>query len=227
VRQCELFDFYIGQDKLAITHSPGASELARKSAPNRKAEIIAACLDLADRMGPDRMTTNDIAQAVGLSQPGIFRHFPTKQALWLAVAEDVSRRLNAAWDHALAQADTPEARLRALIFAQLQQISATPALPMVLHSRELNIDNPALRDAFRTKLAAFQGHLVAALTQMQREARLRPSLSPADAAVFLTSLVQGLAIRWSLGARDFRLAEEGARLFEIQLSLISSETPHG
>lgn len=173
------------------------------------------------------MTTNDIAQAVGLSQPGIFRHFPTKQALWLAVAEDVSRRLNAAWDQALALADTPEARLRALILAQLQQIAATPALPMVLHSRELNIDNPALRDAFRANLAAFQGHLVATLTPMQRESRLRSGLSPADAAVFLTSLVQGLAIRWSLGARDFSLIEEGARLFEIQLSLISSKAPNG
>lgn len=173
------------------------------------------------------MTTNDIARAVGLSQPGIFRHFPTKQALWLAVAEDVSRRLNAAWDQALAQTDTPEAQLRALIHAQLQQISATPALPMVLHSRELNIDNPALRNAFRTKLATFQCHLVAALTQMQREARLRPGLAPADGAVFLTSLIQGLAIRWSLGARDFSLAEEGVRLFEIQLSLITREAPDG
>lgn len=172
------------------------------------------------------MTTNDIARAVGLSQPGIFRHFPTKQALWLAVAEDVSHRLNTAWNQALAQADTPEARLRALVLAQLQQISAMPALPMVLHSRELNIDNPALRDAFRTKLAAFQGHLVAALTEMNAQARLRADLSPADAAVFLTSLIQGLAIRWSLGARDFRLAEEGARLFDIQLSLISSEKHH-
>ena len=173
------------------------------------------------------MTTNDIAQAVGLSQPGIFRHFPTKQALWLAVAEDVSRRLNTAWDQALAQDDIPKARLRALMGAQLQQISATPALPMVLHSRELNIDNPALRDAFRANLAAFQGHLVAALTEMNRHAGLRPGLSPLDAAVFLTSLIQGLAIRWSLGARDFSLTEEGARLFEIQLSLISCEGPNG
>jgi AcrR family transcriptional regulator len=173
------------------------------------------------------MTTNDIARAVGLSQPGIFRHFPTKQALWLAVAEDVSHRLNAAWDQALAQADTPETRLRALIRAQLQQIASTPALPMVLHSRELNIDNPALRDAFRTNLAAFQGHLVTALSEMNKQARLRPGLSPVDAAVFLTSLIQGLAIRWSLGARDFSLTEEGARLYEIQLSLILCEAANG
>lgn len=200
--------------------------MPRRSAEDRKAEIIAACLDLADRLGPDRMTTTDVARAVGLTQPGIFRHFPTKQALWLAVAEDVAARLTAAWDRALAGADTPEAQLRALIGAQLDQIAATPALPAVIHSRELNIDNPALRQAFRARLAAFQDHLVAALRAMQAAGRLRPGLAPEDAAIFLTSLVQGLAIRWSLGARDFPLAQEGLRLADIQLTLISTVGSH-
>lgn len=199
--------------------------MARKTAEDRKAEIVAACLDLADRLGPDRMTTNDVARAVGLTQPGVFRHFPTKQALWLAVAEDIATRLSDAWQRALARADTPRAQLRGLIGAQLQQISATPALPAIVHSRELNIDNPDLRDAFRAKLAAFHGHLVVALRQMQQAGQLRPGLAPDDAALFLTSLVQGLAIRWSLGARSFSLADEGMRLFEIQLSMISSEAP--
>jgi TetR/AcrR family transcriptional regulator len=168
------------------------------------------------------MTTNDVARAVGLTQPGIFRHFPTKQALWLAVAEDVTKRLTRAWEQALSQADTPDARLRALVRAQLKQIAATPALPAVLYSRELNVDNPALREVFRSKLTAFQGHLVTALTEMQRSGRLRPGLAPTDAAVFLTSLIQGLAIRWSLGARNFSLSDEGERLLDIQLLLMSS-----
>ncbi|MEZ5753216.1 MAG: hypothetical protein R3D90_00110 [Paracoccaceae bacterium] len=41
--------------------------LRRKSAEDRKTEIIAAVLDLADRIGPDRLTTNDIAQEVGVT----------------------------------------------------------------------------------------------------------------------------------------------------------------
>lgn len=176
---------------------------------------------LADRLGPDRMTTNHVAREVGLTQPGIFRHFPTKQALWLAVAEHVTIRLTQAWEQVLLTANTPEGRLRALVRAQFQQIAAHPALPAVLHSRELNIENPALREIFRSKLTAFHGHLVTALAEMQQAGRLRPGLAPADAAVFVTSLIQGLAIRWSLGARNFSLADEGERLFDIHLSLMS------
>lgn len=192
----------------------------RKSAEHRKAEIVAACLELADRLGPDRMTTNDVAKAVGLTQPGIFRHFPTKSALWLAVAEEIAARLDAAWREALDAATTPEARLQGLVLAQLRQIEAAPALPAILFSRELNIDNPPLRDAFRALLMTFQGHLVGALTEMQGGGDLRGELKPADAAVFLTSLIQGLAIRWSLGARAFPLADEGARLLGVHLDLM-------
>ncbi len=48
----------------------------RKSAEDRKAEIVDAALRLADDIGPDRLSTEVLAEAVGISQPGIFRHFP-------------------------------------------------------------------------------------------------------------------------------------------------------
>ena len=51
----------------------------RKPAPERKAEILEATLRLADELGPDRLSTEAIARAVGLTQPGIFRHFPTNR----------------------------------------------------------------------------------------------------------------------------------------------------
>ena len=59
--------------------------MARKPADERKDEILRAALRLADELGPDRLTTNAVAEAVGLTQPAIFRHFPTKTVLWQAV----------------------------------------------------------------------------------------------------------------------------------------------
>ncbi|PTE12915.1 TetR/AcrR family transcriptional regulator, partial [Phaeovulum veldkampii] len=137
--------------------------LRRKSAEDRKTEIVAAVLDLADRIGPDRLTTNDIAQEVGVTQAAIFRHFPTKAELWTAVGDAIADRLECAWRHAVNSSESPQARLKALIAAQLQQIEQTPALPAILHSRELNVDNAALRDRFRGVLMQYQAHLVANL----------------------------------------------------------------
>ena len=193
----------------------------RKPAELRKAEIVRTVLALADRIGPDRVTTGAAASAVGVSQAALFRHFPTKAAMWLAVADQVTEELTAAWECALAEADDPVGRLRALVAAQLGQIAATPALPMLLFSREMNVGNEDLRAACRHLLMKFQALIVAEVARGQDAGGLRRDLAPADAAVLLTSLVQGMAIRWSLGARDFSLAEEGGRLLEVQLRLLA------
>lgn len=191
----------------------------RQSAEDRKAQIVAEVLRLADEIGPDRLSTTDVARAIGLSQPAIFRHFPTKGALWLAVAEDIAARLRNGWATANAVA-SPQARLRALVEAQLTAIADTPSLPAILFSRELQVDNPALRDVFRGLLATFQAHLVEAILDLQNAGTLRRGPSPDDIAVLLTSLVQGVSIRWSLGARGFSLVSEGLRLFEVQMALL-------
>lgn len=195
----------------------------RKPAELRKAGIVAAVLDLADRIGPDRVTTGAVSSAVGVTQAALFRHFPTKAVLWQAVAEHVAERLTIAWHDSLARNEEPLVRLRALIAAQFDQISATPALPMLLFSRELNVENEALRATFRDRLAAFQALLAREIGSGQEAGFLRDDVAAAHAAVLLTSLVQGIAIRWSLGARDFLLREEGLRLFDVQLRLLAAK----
>lgn len=195
----------------------------RQSAEERKAQIVAEVQRLADEIGPDRLSTTDVARAIGISQPAIFRHFPTKGALWLAVAEDIADRLQGDWAEAETGTNGPHMRLKALIGAQLAAISDTPALPSILFSRELQVDNPALRDVFRGLLGAFQGRIVAVIRDLQAAGDLRRDVSPEDVAILLTSLVQGVAIRWTLGARGFSLVHEGMRLFDVQLALLTAQ----
>ena len=194
----------------------------RKPADLRKAEIVATILDLADRIGPDRVTTGAVARAIGVTQAALFRHFPTKADMWGATADHVAETLSQAWADALAQSDDPVLGLQSLIATQLDRIAATPALPVLLFSRELNVENADLRAAFRNLLAAFHGHIVRAATAAQESGQLRRNTPATDIAVLLSSLVQGVAIRWSLGARGFPLREEGLRLLDIQLHLLAA-----
>lgn len=193
----------------------------RKPAELRKAEIVATVLDLADGIGPDRVTTGAVASAIGVTQAALFRHFPTKAALWQAVAEHVAEGLAATWDNALSQNHGPLVRLRALIAAQFAQIAATPALPMLLFSRELNVTNAELRTTFRGRLMAFRSLLALEVEAGQKAGLLRDDVSANDVAVLLSSLVQGVAIRWALGARDFALRDEGCGCSTMQCRLLA------
>lgn len=198
---------------------------SRRSADSRKAEIVHAMLQLADELGPDRLTTQAVAQAVGLTQPGIFRHFPTKQDLWRAVAGHIAATMTEAWQTVLATQRAPQDRLAALIAVQLRQIAANPAIPAILQSRELHSGNAALRAQFLALMARFQAILVETLAEGRKTGVFRPDIVPLDAAILLISLVQGLAIRWSLGQRAFSLEAEGGRLLTCQIALFQTPGP--
>ncbi len=176
-------------------------------------------LRLADELGPDRLTTLALANAVGLTQAGIFRHFPTKQDMWLAVATKIAHDMTTAWDAFLATVTEPQDRVAGLIKVQLHQIAAYPAIPAILHSRELHVENSALRAEFVALMTRYQTLLIEALTQGRAQGAFRADLVAKDAAILLISLVQGLAIRWSLGQRAFSLADEGGRLIACQIDL--------
>ncbi len=197
----------------------------RKPAEIRKAEIIDAALRLADKLGPDRLTTEAIANAVGLTQPGIFRHFPKKRALWEAVAIRVGAMMEARWAKAQSGDASAIDRIRALIETQLRLIQSTPAIPAIIFSRELHTKNQGLRQAFFGLMTRFQRLIAALVTQASEAGELRDDLDPDDAAYLIVGLVQGLAVRWSISGRNFDLTEEGTRLLEVQMKGFVRTTP--
>jgi len=63
----------------------------RLSAEERQEEIIKAAVELVGEQSVDKVTTQDMARAVGVTQGAIFRHFPTKDMIWLGVIHWVSQ----------------------------------------------------------------------------------------------------------------------------------------
>lgn len=188
----------------------------RKSGDERKAEVVEAAMRLAAELGPERVTTEDLARAVQLTQPAIFRHFPTKDAIWLAVAETIGSRLKARWRE-VAHGPTASDRLRRLVVAQLGLIRSVPAIPAILFSRELHTRNEHLRAAFHGLLEKLHRLVAEAIDDGRRRGEFPSDLDPSDAAYLIVALIQGLAVRWSLSGRRFDLVAEGERLLKLQL----------
>src|SRR5512133_2758179 len=53
----------------------------------RQASLVEAALLLAAERSPADITTADLARAVGISQGAVFKHFASKEAIWLAVLD--------------------------------------------------------------------------------------------------------------------------------------------
>ena len=68
---------------MAQSHAPQQ----RMPASDRKQQLLETALDVFSRRGFEGTTTRELASAAGIAEAVIFRHFPTKQALYNAVLD--------------------------------------------------------------------------------------------------------------------------------------------
>jgi len=188
----------------------------RKSSKDRKAEIIDVAIRLAADCGPDRLTTEMLAREIGISQPAIFRHFASKNDIWLAVAARIVTFMDS--QSAVAPAGQGADKLHDLVLRHLGYIQKTPALPAILFSRELHAENDQLRQIFARLMEQRQQIFASLIAQEIKHGNFDASLDPQDAAYLIVALIQGLAMRWSLAERSFDLVTEGGRLMDLQLA---------
>src|SRR5665213_988977 len=86
---------------------------ARMSAQDRKQAIVKAALPLFARQGYAETTTKDLAKAAGVSEPLLYKHFPSKEALYLEI------------HNSCCQGNDPMSRKIAALVADLEPSTST------------------------------------------------------------------------------------------------------
>lgn len=187
----------------------------RKPAKERKEEIVETAIKLTAECGPDRLTTEDLAKEIGITQPAIFRHFPSKSDMWDAVGNRIGALIIEATDSI--ESTGPTDRLRKTVASQLRFIATTPAIPAILFSRELHSGNEKLRRFFALNMKQHHMRFSNLIADGIKTGEFDESVNPDDAAYLILAIVQGCAMRWSLNNREFDLVTEGQKMLELQI----------
>src|SRR5438045_1674636 len=90
--------------------------------------LIEAALELVGEGGAEAVSVREAARRAGVSPGAPFRHFPSRDALMTAVAEEAQRRFRAEIEAALSEAPAgdPLARFRCLGLAYLRWALSNP-----------------------------------------------------------------------------------------------------
>ena len=183
----------------------------------RRREIVAAVLALARERGPEAITTQAIADRMGVTQGAIFRHFPDKAAIWLAVFAWVRESLGAVLDAALAKSDSPLARIEHAFLAHVAFIAANPGVPRVMfHELQYPGDSP-VRTEVRAMIAAYRKRLGRLFAQAKAAGELPADLDATLAPVLFIGAVQGLVIQSALAGDESGMTRRARRLFPLLL----------
>jgi AcrR family transcriptional regulator len=108
--------------------------------------LIDAALQLVEEGGAEGLSVREAARRAGVSPGAPFRHFPSRDALMTAVAEEAQRRFRAEIEAALAEAPAgdPLARFRCIGLAYLRWAMRNPThFEIISSGRYFDHDNSA------------------------------------------------------------------------------------
>lgn len=188
---------------------------SKQPTETRQASLVAAALALAAERSPGDVTTAALAQAVGITQGAVFRHFESKEAIWLAVIDfahqDLLARLRAAAD---TQAE-PLLALRAVFMAHVDFVVEQPGVPRVIFQELQHPEDTPLKARVRALMQAYRALLAGLLERAQAARRLAPGTDLQAAAVLFIGSVQGLVMQSLLSGQVGAMRTLAPAVFEL------------
>jgi len=162
-----------------------------------RARLIEATLGVVREMGYPRASTRAIAEAAGVAEGTIYRHFPDKASLFFAAVLESNAPI-VAW-----VATLPARAGRATVEENLVEVAMrlaelgdqiVPLEMAIALDPELSAQRRRLRESLGGAMPPGPPEAIAAyLAAEQRLGRIRPDVDPQEAAVVLLTALLGLA----------------------------------
>ncbi len=189
----------------------------------RQAAIVGAVLRLAATRSPATITTGDIAGELGFTQGAVFRHFPTKDAIWLAVLEWVDAELIAALEDAEREGATPLDGLARVFMAHIRFVMTWPGVPRIIFQDLQRPDDTLLKQCVRQLLGRYRQILARLFDAAARQGQIGAGLDVHAATTLFIGTVQGLVMQSMLADNPAAIEEEARRVVALYLRAIQEK----
>lgn len=194
--------------------------VVRLSTANRQAEIVQVVLQLAAQQSPAEITTADIAHRLGLTQGAVFRHYASKDEIWLAAMEWVENTLLERLHAAAQSVPSPLDGLQAVFFSHLQFVAQNPGVPRLIFNDLQQPHTSELKQTVQRLLVRYRQLLAGLLQHARRNEEISQAIEPEAAITLFIGLMQGLVMQSMLRGTTDTMLNEGQRVFPLFLRAI-------
>ena len=171
----------------------------------RRQRVLDAALDIFTRDGYGDTLVDEIARRSDTSKGGVYFHFPSKQALFIALLDEAGKLLVGRVERAIAAEPDPIARGTAALRAVLQTFGSHRALARLLLVEALGAGHQ-----FNLKMAELNAQFAELITRQIREAVAQGLVPPLDAdlvGLAWFGAVNQVVTRWVLTGEPERLED--------------------
>lgn len=188
-----------------MTTIPDSIHGTRRTADERRKDVIAAAIIEFATFGLHGASTEAIAARAGISQPYVLRLFGTKKALFLAAVQEVGTQLMNLWQRALGEIDPaldPEQKLWAIGSYYQEAVREVHGLRLLLQSWAA-AEDPDVRAEAQRCLKQMHAWIVANVA------------APPNAIQRWFAVGMMLTVASSIGAAELAGEEAWARTFVV------------
>jgi AcrR family transcriptional regulator len=171
-----------------------------RPAEERRSDMVAAVIALAGERNPAEITTIAIAERLQLTQGAVFRHFPTKDAIWQAVMEWVADTLLDRLTTAVAGMDSPLGAMEAMFHRHLDFVAEYPGVPRILFGELQRRESSPAKATTRLLLLRYADLLGTQIRRGISVGEITTDTDPETASTVFVGLIQGLVMQSLLAA---------------------------
>ena len=186
-------------------------------AEERRSVTVETVLALAAEQNPSEITTAAISARMHLTQGALFRHFPSKEALWTAVMEWVAERLMQRIERAVTEAPGPLAALRSMFLAHAGFVVEHPGVPRMMFGELQRAEASAPKRMAQTLIRRYGERVRALLAAGQAAGEVAADIDLDAATTLFIGTIQGLVMQSLLAGEPERISREAPAVLALYL----------
>lgn len=206
--------------KLRQPDEASATPASTRKGEDRRAAILSAAAQLFAQQGYRGASLDSVAAAVGLTRPGLLHHFPSKEAMLLALLEDRyhvdGRRLTGG----LTDDGLPLLAALQRIVEHNQQSAEAVKLFTVLVAESIFVGHPG-HDHFERRYARIRRRLERVLQEEQSRGEIRGDVDLTLLVPVIVAVMDGLQTQWLLDDQRVDMVASFALFCRLVTSAIS------
>ena len=182
---------------------------------DRQQQIIEKSIKLIDTKGIQGFTIKNLSKEIGISEPGIYRHFESKTSILLEILTNFKELSVMLSEMMKSSKDSASENISFMFSRMLELFSETPSIVSVIFSEEIFKNEEVLKTRIVEILNLHAQTIENIISKGQQENSIRSDVDKKSLALIAMGSFRLLVKRWDLNNHNFDISAEGKNLIEV------------